>query len=345
VLYICMNALGDVITTLPSIHFLKRSDRHNVDVCVKADFTEIFLADPYVDRLISAPNSWFDIQPPSPCDQIEEITVLPEFRTHYDVIIDSMCIPQTVKLIELLKPHAATGIGFDSFLHVYDHPVTIELWKSWSEEMRTVCDCFADVVRAWHKDYTESVPVLYVSLLSQRWAVEWLANKNSRQLPLVALNPGAGYQLKCWPLSRYLELGEMLTTKGYCPLFIFGPNESALVSQASQQITDMNGICYSSPNSRVQNVAALLQQCLLTVCNDCGIMHISAAVGTRTLAIYGPSISKLWFPYHQDWNQVLELDVECRRRCSHDQCADHKCLSDISTLEVLVRALRMLPKC
>jgi ADP-heptose:LPS heptosyltransferase len=34
----------------------------------------------------------------------------------------------------------------------------------------------------------------------------------------------------------------------------------------------------------------------LVLCNDTGIMHVSCAVGARTLAVFGPTDPKRWAP-------------------------------------------------
>jgi lipopolysaccharide heptosyltransferase II len=39
----------------------------------------------------------------------------------------------------------------------------------------------------------------------------------------------------------------------------------------------------------VKQAAAIVEQCDFTICNDSGLMHISAAMGTPVIAIYGPT--------------------------------------------------------
>ena len=88
-LYICQNALGDIVTTLPSIHFLKQSHPHStVDVCVNEDLADIFAADPNVDRVIRAPAKWFDTNTGG--DLATGFVQVQGFRSNYEVIIDSM---------------------------------------------------------------------------------------------------------------------------------------------------------------------------------------------------------------------------------------------------------------
>jgi len=341
ILYICQNALGDVITTLPSIHFLARTRSDYVDVCVSEAFASIFTADPNIDRLIAAPLEWFDMQ--WPVDADAGISKLTAFRDKYDVVIDSLCISQTKRLTELLAPKCAIGIGFDEELHVYDHLISTDTWQSWSNGTRTASDCFADALRAFGQDYADTAPVLYVEDVARRWADTWLAEKNPTNLPLVALNPGAGNPHKYWPATRYIEVAHQLRQRGYIPLFTFGPKESTLHAEMAGDIAELAGIVFVSQNYEIQQLSALLQRCLLTLTNDCAVMHVSAAVGTRTLAIFGPSVSKIWFPYAIPWNQVVEREVACRVGCMNG-CPERHCLYDIGSSEVIERITRMLPR-
>ena len=255
-----------------------------------------------------------------------------------------MCVPQTIRLIELLKPTTAAGIDFGEMRSVYQHAVSLEIWRTWSDQRRSVCDCFADVIRAWRGDYVNTTPLLCVSNAAHEWATQWLIANNADSLPLVAINPGAGGPLKRWSLNRYLELADMLKVRGYRSLFIFGPKETALQAEAMPRIDQCKWLSYSSSDSHIQSVSALLQKCALTISNDCAVMHISAAVGTRTLGIFGPSISEIWFPYQQPWNQTVEHDVKCREDCLAG-CNERGCLQDISVSEVFERAMLMVPKC
>jgi ADP-heptose:LPS heptosyltransferase len=70
-------------------------------------------------------------------------------------------------------------------------------------------------------------------------------------------------------------------------------------------------------------------------------MHVGAAVGCRVLAIFGPSNSRIWFPYKAPWNQVIERDVPCRRECRNG-CQLFPCLAEISPAEALRRLRAML---
>jgi ADP-heptose:LPS heptosyltransferase len=46
----------------------------------------------------------------------------------------------------------------------------------------------------------------------------------------------------------------------------------------------------------IGDVAALLKRADLVVCNDTGVMHVAAAAGATTLAVFGPTDPQRWAP-------------------------------------------------
>ena len=340
-LYICQNALGDIITSLPSIHFLKNRCAH-VHVVISETFSDLLAADSHIDRLIYFPPEWFDTAYNN-CSHYSIDYLTKDFSERYDVIVDSLCTASTIELIQLLNPILAVGIEFGEHLYAYNRMVPVEHWRSWSDGGRNACDCFGDLVRAYCLEYTATSPNLFVCEEAELWAREWLRDREINALgkQLVALNPGAGNVAKCWPFERYLELARWLQSKQYTVIFLFGPKETALFQAHIHTLDQIGAYSIHFSDSRIQRLAGLLRHCSLTISNDCAVMHISAAIGCPTLAIFGPSNSKIWFPYDRDTNGVVERTVSCRQYCISG-CNDPVCLSDIAVSDVASIAFRML---
>lgn len=339
-LYICQNALGDIVTTLPSIHFLKQSHPNcTLDVCVNEGLADIFAADPNVDRVIRAPAKWFDTDTGG--DPAADFAQVQGFRPGYEVIIDSMCMGQTARLVDFLRPAKAIGIGFAETIHAYDLPLSLSRWRTWSVGDRTAVDCYGDLIQMLNQEFRGGEPVLCVSQEAQRQGRAWVDSRNRAGDLVVAFNPGAGHPMKCWPMSHFLETARALRGECFAPLFIFGPKEMELYGAYQAQIEDMGGFVYRSDNYQIQFLAGILRQCALLLTNDCAVMHVGAAVGCRVLAIFGPSNSRIWFPYKTPWNRVIERDVPCRRECRNG-CELLPCLEEIPPEEVLVSLRAML---
>ncbi|HPY31983.1 MAG TPA: glycosyltransferase family 9 protein [Verrucomicrobiota bacterium] len=339
-LYICQNALGDIITTLPSIHFLREKfPQATLDVCVNRAYADIFASDHHVDRVISPPSSWFDIT--RPANRTTRLARRTGFRPYYDAVVDSLCIPQTGRLVKRFGPARSVGIGFDGLSEIYEYSLPLAHWKQWAKGRRNVVDCFGDLVRLMSKDFRSRTPLLFVSAPEQERAKHWIKSRNPTAKPVIAFNPGAGHPAKRWPMESFLETARMLADGGNVPLFIFGPKETALCQTWRRQLREAGWLTFWSRHTKVQPLAALLQQCALLVTNDCGVMHVGGAASVRVLAIFGPSNSRIWFPYPRPRNRVVERNVRCRRTCQ-EGCITRHCLDEITPLQVARQAASML---
>lgn len=244
-----------------------------------------------------------------------------------------MSSAQTAELIRLLRPRKAIGIGFGETIHPYDLPLPLDNWQTWSNGERDATDCFGDLVRLYSTQYQPSHPVIRVTESASQRGRIWLAQKNPGGRRVIALNPGAGHPMKRWPIARFFQLARRLTASGCIPLFIFGPKETALCEIHAEEIESAGGLVFQSENYCVQPLAGVLQHCELLVSNDCAVMHVGAAVGCHVVAIFGPSQSRIWFPYSKATNRVVERDTACRQTCQHG-CEPMSCLTDITTEEV-----------
>ena len=305
ILYVCQNALGDIITTLPSIHFLRRRyPLANLDVCISATYADLLSADPAITRLIPVPSEWLYNSEEATNDCWNQ---LGPFRPYYDVIVDSMCLPQTANLIQALRPAKAVGIGFAETIHAYDLALPVPEWQKWGVGGRKVTDSFGDIVRMLSDDYEDSSPCLYVTDQAAQWGSKWLADQHPRasRNPVVALNPGAGNPDKRWPMTNFLETARVLAQNGFVPLFIFGPKENDLYQACAEKIKNHGYLIYKSDSYQVQPLAGILRHCSLLITNDCAVMHVGAAIGCRVLAIFGPTNPDIWFPYSKAGQIVI----------------------------------------
>ena len=96
---------------------------------------------------------------------------------------------------------------------------------------------------------------------------------------LVGINLG-GTGKKRWEIRNFIELGKWLKEKeNVKTIYIWGPEERELVKGL-----EVSGVL--SEILPLPKLSALLQRCNLFISSDSGIMHLSTAVGTPTLAIF-----------------------------------------------------------
>lgn len=111
--------------------------------------------------------------------------------------------------------------------------------------------------------------------------------------PIVALSPGAVGAGKAWPVSHYSELARALTKDGASVWVIGGPNETSLALQIAAAGGD--GV-HDLTGTDLRNAIMALATADVSVTNDSGLMHVSAAIGTPTVAIFGPTSPWHWRP-------------------------------------------------
>ncbi|MBI3705171.1 MAG: lipopolysaccharide heptosyltransferase II [Rhizobiales bacterium] len=111
--------------------------------------------------------------------------------------------------------------------------------------------------------------------------------------PIVTLSPGAVGAGKAWPPGHYGELARALAQDGASVWVLGGPDEHALAAQIAQaggaRVRDLTG-------NDLRDAILALAAADVSVTNDSGLMHVAAAIGTPTVAIFGPTSPWHWQP-------------------------------------------------
>ena len=176
------------------------------------------------------------------------------------------------------------------------------------------------------------LPSLSLNGKQQGWADGFLSRNGLRGEKLIGLNPGATYgEAKCWPPERFAALGRRLREDHGASILIFGssrPQERALNDAVAQGIG--KGCLNLSGQTSLLEMAALLRNCQLLVTNDTGTMHVAAAVGTRVVALFGPTDPRTTAPLGEG-HMVIRKAVSCSP-CLKRVCPeDHRCMDLIGT--------------
>ena len=93
-----------------------------------------------------------------------------------------------------------------------------------------------------------------------------------------------GLANKRWPVERFAELARRMAARGYEVAVISGPDERA----ESKTIVDAT-LRARLVEGDIADIARFLSGCAAAVTNDSGVGHLAAAVGTKVLALHGPT--------------------------------------------------------
>lgn len=157
--------------------------------------------------------------------------------------------------------------------------------------------------------------------------------------PLVGLFPGAEWgPSKRWPMARFAELARELRRRRPTlrAVVLAGPKEVWLAVRVHEESGKVHPVI--GPDLDLAGLAAVVAALDLLVTNDSGPMHLAAALGVPTVALFGPTDPRRTAPAG-DGHTVLHRDLWCspcfRRRCP---LVHHRCLSGIGAAEVATAA-------
>jgi len=153
-----------------------------------------------------------------------------------------------------------------------------------------------DIVRyigANTKDLTESVCITGLEHIAIRNEFRSVYDNNDDNL-IIGLHIGANKVENRWPVEHFAELAQELQEKHPVRIVVFwGPREAELILQFLKLV-------WFNPTtiepSTLRRQAIHFSFCDMVVCNDTGIMHLCAAVGTPLVAIFGPTDPTYWKP-------------------------------------------------
>jgi heptosyltransferase-2 len=160
--------------------------------------------------------------------------------------------------------------------------------------------------------------------------------------PVVTLSPGAVGAGKAWPPEHYAALAKTLAADSASVWVLGGPGETATARQIAEAagpgVRDLTG-------TDLRNAVLALAAADLSVTNDSGLMHVSAALGTPTVAIFGPTSPWHWKPLNPV-SAILEPENEPearqRARTQGNTAVAHHRTADVSVERVLEAVRKVL---
>ncbi|CAN5575779.1 glycosyltransferase family 9 protein [soil metagenome] len=151
--------------------------------------------------------------------------------------------------------------------------------------------------------------------------------------PLVAIAPGSVWGTKRWPY--YPELAALLAPRAQI-VIVGGPGDAELaeaISAAAPGVLDATG------QLSLLASAELIGRTAALVTNDSAPLHLASAMGTPTIALFGPTVPEFGFgPLAPGSVVVGNDDLKCRPCDRHgpERCplGHHKCMRELDAAGV-----------
>ena len=278
ILILRMAPLGETILTTPVIRALRnRFPNAHIAYMVAPDREDLVSANPFLDEVIT-----YDISVPKLVYGIMKrafqmaVVLQPTFRL----------------VLHTYLARIPFRIGFETnccsgrLLHAAVPNNTAQ-----HETSR-----YLDVVRGIGIQPDCGEPEMFVDDRAQQWADNLLAKiECDTNRPLVGLNPGTGSVSRRWQKERFAKIGNLLHREHNAQILITaGPREGSLPYELADQMPCSPIIL---TGTTPMQLGAMIQRCRLFISNDTGPMHMSTAVKTPTIALFGSSNPSRWGPF------------------------------------------------
>lgn len=160
----------------------------------------------------------------------------------------------------------------------------------------------------------------------------------------VALAPGSVWATKRWPAQYFAELAARIQRQiGLSVILVGGPNDRSLCQEIAE--TNPSALNLAGHLTPLQS-AEVIRRAQLLVTNDTAPLHMASAMGTPTVAIFGPTVPAFGFGPYRIPHRIAELDLPCRPCSEHGgrSCpiGTHECMLELKPAAVFRQVEELL---
>jgi len=326
-----MRFIGDIVLTTAAIRSV-RTACPDAYLAYMGDERAVTLLEhnPCLDEIIP-----YSYRRPSVFEQLRVGMALR--RRNFDLVIDLFGNPRSALLTRMSGASVRVGPERRGRGRFYTVPVRDD------GSPKTSIEFHNQYLRAAGIEPTADRTEIYLTDDERREAriyLQWLDHEEhplDLAKPLVGMHAGATWPAKRWLPERFGQLAELVRARLGAQVVLTGGPDDGETIRAVRKNT-LAGVTVIPPLP-LRQLAAVMSHFNAFVTNDCGPMHISAALGVPTIGLFGPGEEQIWFPYsEQDGHRALRKNVPCHP-CHLDVCnrpgdAHMECMKLLSTDEV-----------
>ena len=332
-----VNWIGDAVMSQPALTALKKAlPDARLSLLVRPSVARLFETDPYIDELISYEDEFAGLMGRLRLANMlrkKEFSRAILFQNAFDAALIAFLagIPERIG-------YNRDGRGF---------MLSQKIPCSGNDRKIHHIEYYLNIIRAMGLETVASAPRIFLEMKERTSALLKLSEMNR---PILGLNPGAAYgSAKRWQPDRFAGIASRFMEDAAGSVVIFGGSNEVPVTQEIEEAVIRQGMV---SNARIMNLAgrtslrqlaALIACCDTLVTNDSGPMHISYAVGTPTVAVFGSTDPALTGPVGRG-HSVVRSAVPCspcfERTCKYKTL---ECMDGIMEAEVYAALKGVLP--
>jgi ADP-heptose:LPS heptosyltransferase len=298
ILVITLSNVGDIILTTPVISALsKKLPGARIDVMVGPRGRGIFDKDPLIFKIII-----YDKHLPIGEKRRLQLKLK---KLRYDLVVD---IRNTVFPL-LIGPKYRTAT-IQKFPRSVMHRKERHLYR----------------LKSLGIDSPEELPYMHITGEDEAYLDKLLKDSGITD-PIIAVNPGAKSHLKRWTASGFAEVSDRLIAECGASVVLVGMQEDepivrGIISGMKKKPHNLVG------KTNIRQLAALLKRSRFLLTNDSAPLHLASAVGTKVVALFGPTDPRKYGP-------LGEFDVVIREQLSCAPCEKAECIRNYECMRLI----------
>jgi heptosyltransferase-3 len=148
------------------------------------------------------------------------------------------------------------------------------------------------------------------------------------------LHPVSRWKFKCWPPSLVAQLITELHKRGEKIVMTASPDQQELqmldeIVKLAPQVPVLN----LGGKTSLKDLGALIESSRCLICVDSVPLHMSSALKSPTVVLFGPTSEINWGPWQNHHARVVTQNLPCRP-CFMDGCGGSKVSDCLHTLPV-----------
>ncbi len=285
--------IGDLLLTTPALYALRQAkpDAH-ISALVSSWSSPILTGNPDIDDILicnlpwldrSANPSWWSLLP-----------IIRQIRSQqFDRILNFRIAAKAAAFSRLLGAKERWGFDVLKSRWAWTHAVTYN-------PNQHVVDNYMALARAYTR--SEDTPV-HFRIFPETTDLSSVGEFMHNSPPAVVLGVTSGRPDKSWLPDRWAKVADHIAKDGFRILLNGGPTEETdvLMVQSLMHHPAENLVGRFS----LLQFAGLLKRCAAIITLDSFPMHLAAALGIPTIALFGANSSTLWGPYPGNYPRIV----------------------------------------
>jgi ADP-heptose:LPS heptosyltransferase len=345
VLVLRTDAIGDFIVFLPTLKILRSIFRdQELTLLARETATPLIENAPYCNSIISFDFDKYTSDSTYRLDLDHKLE-----RARYDMVINAMYSRSPVSDAIVRATGAPIRIGFHCLDQDGNQLVRLANEQFYSVVIQQTDEfvpeftrnmCLVETLGWTHNEMV--MPEVWIRDEDLRFAEEFFRTHSiDAKRPSVILFPGAGADIRRWPVEKFSLLAKRLQTELQAQIILSGgPMDIKLIDTLKDSLRDFAPVTLSDQDLRKQ--AAVYKKASLFIGNETGPLQLAVAVGTPAIVILGGGFADRFFSYPSDcWKKVWHpmACYRCFWKCIY---SEPKCITSITTDEVFAASKGLL---